>query len=137
MQRMSASSPIDVLLQDAPGGIQKGLLARHLGSQRTRASAKTRHLYARSTQYPPVQSGRKPILCKKVLPAGFCKASRILDREPQSDCVNRKPHHNRRFEMRPRMLMPLHADSRYPAVMAQREQNVQRMRRTAATLGGS
>lgn len=33
MQRMSASSPIDVVLQDAPGGIQEGLLARPEWSQ--------------------------------------------------------------------------------------------------------
>ena len=72
-----------------------------------------------------------------MLPAGFGKASRILDLEPQSDCVNRKSHHHRRFEMGPRMLMPFHPDGRYPAVMAQRTQNIQRMRRTSATLGGS
>jgi hypothetical protein len=53
-----------------------------------------------------------------MLPAGFGKASRILDLEPQSDCVNRKSHHHRRFEMGPRMLMPFHPDGRYPAVMA-------------------
>ncbi len=52
---MPASSSIDVVLQDAPGGIQEGLLARHLGSQRAGASAKARHLYARPTQYPAVQ----------------------------------------------------------------------------------
>ncbi|WP_334003310.1 hypothetical protein [Burkholderia gladioli] len=75
---MSASPSIDVVLQDAPGGIQEGLLARHLGSQCTGASAKARHLYARPPQYPPVQRGREPVLSKKMLPSSFSKSSRIL-----------------------------------------------------------